>query len=105
MLETDDMHDSNELLTKDTNPAESEPLQLSAKDTALAKIKKCLALAASPNPHEAAAATRQAQKLMAEYGLTETDGQTFWDRVNRVIGESREEIDEGDRVPAGYEVY
>ena len=37
MLETDDMHDSNELLTKDTNPAESEPLQLSAKDTALAK--------------------------------------------------------------------
>lgn len=43
------------------------------KDTALSKIKKCLALAASPNPHEAAAAMRQAQKLMAEYGLTETD--------------------------------
>ena len=43
------------------------------KDKALSKIKKCLALAASPNPHEAAAALRQAQKLMDEYGLTMTD--------------------------------
>lgn len=45
------------------------------------------------------------REVKQEYGLTETDGQTFWDRVNRVIGESREEIDDGDRVPAGYEVY
>lgn len=43
------------------------------KEKALSKIKKCLALAASPNPHEAAAALRQAQKLMDEYGLTMTD--------------------------------
>lgn len=39
------------------------------RDQALSKIKKCLALAASANPHEAAAGTRQAQKLMAAQGL------------------------------------
>ena len=39
----------------------------------LDKIKKCLALASSANEHEAAAALRQAQKLMAQFGLTETD--------------------------------
>ncbi len=43
------------------------------RDEALDKIKKCLALAASPEAHEAAAAMRQAQKLMAQFGLTETD--------------------------------
>jgi len=43
------------------------------RDQALQKIKKCLALAKSQNPHEAAAAMRQAQKLMAEHSVTETD--------------------------------
>lgn len=43
------------------------------RDDAIKKIKKCLALAASPNPHEAAAAMRQAQKLMTEHGLNEAD--------------------------------
>ena len=43
------------------------------RDEALEKIKKCLALAASPEAHEAAAALRQAQKLMAQFGLTEAD--------------------------------
>lgn len=43
------------------------------RDDAIKKIKKCLALAASPNAHEAAAAMRQAQKLMNEHGLNETD--------------------------------
>ena len=43
------------------------------RDQALQKIKKCLALAASSNPHEAAAAMRQAQKLMQEHGLDEAD--------------------------------
>lgn len=43
------------------------------RDQALSKIKKCLALAKSNNPHEAAAAMRQAQKLMAEHKVTETD--------------------------------
>jgi hypothetical protein len=43
------------------------------RDQALSKIKKCLALAKSSNPHEAAAAMRQAQKLMAEHNVTDTD--------------------------------
>ena len=43
------------------------------RDEALEKVKKCLALASSPEAHEAAAALRQAQKLMQMYGLTELD--------------------------------
>lgn len=43
------------------------------RDTALEKIKKCLALAASSNPHEAAVAMRQAQKLMHMHGISEHD--------------------------------
>lgn len=43
------------------------------RNEALEKVKKCLALASSPEPHEAAAALRQAQKLMAQFGLTEID--------------------------------
>ena len=43
------------------------------RDQALSKIKKCLALGRSTEPHEAAAAMRQAQKLMAEHGLNATD--------------------------------
>ena len=39
------------------------------------KIKKCLALSNSDNPHEAAAALRQAQKLMQMHGLSELDVQ------------------------------
>lgn len=39
----------------------------------LARIKKCLALGKSSNPHEAAAAMRQAQKLMAMAGVTTED--------------------------------
>ena len=42
-----------------------------ATDSVLRKIRKCLALSASSNEHEAAAALRQAQKLMAEYGVNE----------------------------------
>lgn len=43
------------------------------REQALDKIKKCLALAASSNPHEAAAALRQAQKLMAAHQISEQD--------------------------------
>ncbi|SIQ30159.1 DUF2786 domain-containing protein [Marinobacterium stanieri] len=39
----------------------------------LDKIKKCLALAKSNNANEAATALRQAQKLMAEHGITGDD--------------------------------
>lgn len=42
------------------------------RETALAKIRKCLALSKSAEPHEAGAALRQAQKLMAQFGI---DGQ------------------------------
>ena len=36
----------------------------------LGKIKKCLALSSSDNPHEAAAAMRQAHALMAAHGVS-----------------------------------
>ncbi|WP_061291201.1 DUF7168 domain-containing protein [Azotobacter vinelandii] len=42
-------------------------------DRILRKIEACLALAGSDNPNEAATALRQAQKMMAEYGLTQLD--------------------------------
>lgn len=41
------------------------------RDSAIRKIKACLALGRSANANEAAAAMRQAQKLMAEHGLDE----------------------------------
>lgn len=43
------------------------------KSKALDKIKKCLALSKSSNPHEAAAALRQAQKLMHAHDITERE--------------------------------
>lgn len=43
------------------------------RDQAAEKIKKCLQLAKSAEAHEAAAAMRQAQKLMTEFGLGEAD--------------------------------
>lgn len=43
------------------------------QDKALDKIKKCLRLAASSNPHEAAAAMRQARALMEKHGLGQAD--------------------------------
>lgn len=39
------------------------------KETAIKKIQKCMALAKSSEPHEAAAALRQAQKLMEQFGV------------------------------------
>lgn len=39
----------------------------------LEKIRKCMALSKSSNEHEAAAALRQAYKLMAQHGITEGD--------------------------------
>lgn len=44
-----------------------------ADDKILDKIKKCLALAISANEHEAAAAMRQAQKLMEQHGVSDRD--------------------------------
>lgn len=39
----------------------------------LDKIQKCLALSKSPEPHEAAAALRQAQKLIDKHGVTDAE--------------------------------
>jgi hypothetical protein len=43
------------------------------RDKIIGKIKKCLALSASSNEHEAAAAMRQARKLMDEYHISDLD--------------------------------
>ena len=43
------------------------------RKTILDKIRKCMALAASSNEHEAAAALRQAQKLMAQHGVSDDE--------------------------------
>lgn len=43
------------------------------KASTLEKIKKCLALAGSSNEHEAAAALRSAQALMAKHGVTDSE--------------------------------
>ena len=43
------------------------------RDEALKKIKKCLAMSRSANEAEAATALRQAQKLMEQFKLEETD--------------------------------
>lgn len=46
---------------------------MSGRDKIIDKIKKCLALSASSNEHEAAAALRQAKILMESHGVTEVD--------------------------------
>lgn len=43
------------------------------RDEALKKVKKCMALSRSASEHEAAAALRQAQKLMEQFNLRERD--------------------------------
>jgi len=45
------------------------------RDSAIRKVKACLKLSQSANENEAAAALRQAQKLMKEYGLAETSAE------------------------------
>lgn len=44
-----------------------------ANEGIISKIEKCLRLSKSSEPHEAAAALRQAQKLMQQYQITEDD--------------------------------
>ncbi|WP_416242757.1 DUF2786 domain-containing protein [Azospira sp. APE16] len=48
---------------------------MSERHKILDKIKKCLALSASSNEHEAEAALRQAKKLMETHGITDQDVQ------------------------------
>lgn len=56
------------------------------KDKIIDKIKKCMALGQSSNANEAAAALRQAQKMMAAHGLTEDDveGSSYGDEAVEV---------------------
>lgn len=46
---------------------------MTPRDRLVDKIKKCLALANSGNEHEAAAALRQARKMMEAHGITDLD--------------------------------
>ena len=57
------------------------------RETAIRKVLRCLRLAGSSNPHEAAAALRQGRALMAEYGLTEVDA--FASEVGRADAKTR----------------
>lgn len=50
-----------------------DELTKQARARLIEKIQKCLALSASPEPHEAAAALRQAQKLMDKHGVTDRE--------------------------------
>ncbi|MYE01624.1 MAG: DUF2786 domain-containing protein [Alphaproteobacteria bacterium] len=50
------------------------------------KVRKCLALAESSEPHEAAAALRQAQALMRRHGLTDADVEQARVRSDRSEG-------------------
>jgi hypothetical protein len=50
-------------------------MQNDTRKKAIDKIKKCLALSASSNPHEAEAALRQARKLMETHSITDLDMQ------------------------------
>ncbi|WP_153117409.1 DUF2786 domain-containing protein [Rhodocyclus tenuis] len=46
---------------------------MNERDKIIAKIRKCLALSASANEHEAEAALRQARKLMEAHGVADLD--------------------------------
>ncbi len=45
------------------------------RESALKRIRKCLALADSEEPHEAAAALRQARALMEKFDVTESEAE------------------------------
>lgn len=62
----------------------------------LDKIKKCLALSASSNEHEAETALRQARKLMDAYDITELD-------VQAAEAEERRAQSAAKRTPANWE--
>lgn len=59
------------------------------KDDVLRKIEKCLALAKSAEPAEAAAALRQAQALMREHGVSQLEAQAVGARESTVKASAR----------------
>lgn len=58
-------------------------MQNDIREKMIDKIKKCLALSASSNAHEAAAALRQARKLMEAHNITDLDMQVSGVREHR----------------------
>ena len=56
------------------------------KQKIISKIQKCLRLAESGNPNEAASALRQAQGLMRKYGICEQDVHTL--QINESVASS-----------------
>lgn len=69
---------------------------MSERDKIIDKIKKCLALSASSNEHEAEAALRQARKLMEAHGVSELD-------VQAAEAEERRTKAGAERQPANWE--
>ena len=67
------------------------------KDDILRKIEKCLALAKSSEPAEAAAALRQAQALMREHGVSQLEAQA--------IGARECSVKAAARTPSRHEAY
>jgi len=59
------------------------------REWVLAKVRKCLALSTSSNEHEAAAALRQAKRLLEKYGLSTRDADFFALRNHQVETEHR----------------
>ncbi len=63
------------------------------RDQAIQRIKKCLALSASSNEHEAAAALRHAQALMREHGIGAADVDASY------VSEAHAKAGAGKRIP------
>lgn len=64
-------------------------IKKSEQDKILGKIKKCLRLAASSNPNEAATAIRQAKALMAQHSITLTDVQAAEANAYRAVASAK----------------
>jgi hypothetical protein len=75
---------------KPSSPPRRNKMDEQAPDRSkiVAKIKKCLALGKSSEPHEAAAAMRQAQKMMQAHGITE--GEVDGLDVGHAVGSFKE---------------
>ena len=54
------------------------------RDEAMARVRKCFRLGRSPNPHEAAAALRQAQALMRAHGIRHLSIETVQSKGRRL---------------------
>lgn len=64
------------------------------KSAVLSRVAKLLALAQSPNEHEAQTAMKLAQKLMLEHNLSELEARRKRDYVSRELGEPMGRLEE-----------